>query len=222
MLGYFKNFPLLAAFIGLGVGCLLAGHPRKFWVPSLWLLGIVALAVAVRLAVGEAVAVDVTSVPVAVRDGVAVDAHQPVFEWEVLGVNSKAQLAELERIVGPGRVPAWFVLTDTAFREVLTTPLAAAIEHVLRRNDLLLADKAAEIRGLWERAPLPDALVAEIHEAYTRLEEAAGDANEPPEAEPLVAVAVGVLVWDEPLRPLAWVGGAFVLAAGIHVARKAR
>ena len=44
VLGYFKNFPLLAAFIGLGVGCLLAGHPRKFWVPSLWLLGIVALA----------------------------------------------------------------------------------------------------------------------------------------------------------------------------------
>lgn len=41
-------------------------------------------------------------------------------------------------------------------------------------------------------------------------------------AEPLVAVAVGVLVWDEPLRPLAWVGGAFVLAAGVHVARQAR
>jgi drug/metabolite transporter, DME family len=41
-------------------------------------------------------------------------------------------------------------------------------------------------------------------------------------AEPLVAVAVGVLVWDEPLRPLTWVGGAFVLAAGIHVARQAR
>ncbi len=34
----------------------------------------------------------------AVRDGVAVDTHQPAFEWEVLGVNSKAQLAELERI----------------------------------------------------------------------------------------------------------------------------
>jgi drug/metabolite transporter (DMT)-like permease len=41
-------------------------------------------------------------------------------------------------------------------------------------------------------------------------------------AEPLVAVAVGVLVWDEPLRPLAGVGGMFVLAAGIHVARQAR
>lgn len=41
-------------------------------------------------------------------------------------------------------------------------------------------------------------------------------------AEPLVAVAVGVLVWDEPLRPLAIAGGAFVLVAGIHVARLAR
>ncbi len=41
-------------------------------------------------------------------------------------------------------------------------------------------------------------------------------------AEPLVAVAVGVLVWDEALRPLAIVGGALVLGAGIHVARKTR
>jgi drug/metabolite transporter, DME family len=41
-------------------------------------------------------------------------------------------------------------------------------------------------------------------------------------AEPLVAVAVGVLVWDEALHPLAAVGGAMVLGAGIHVARKAR
>lgn len=41
-------------------------------------------------------------------------------------------------------------------------------------------------------------------------------------AEPLVAVAVGVLVWDEPLRPLAILGGAMVLGAGIYVARLAR
>jgi drug/metabolite transporter (DMT)-like permease len=41
-------------------------------------------------------------------------------------------------------------------------------------------------------------------------------------AEPLVAVAVGALVWDEPLRPLAAVGGALVIGAGIHVARQAR
>lgn len=41
-------------------------------------------------------------------------------------------------------------------------------------------------------------------------------------AEPLVAVAVGALVWEEPLHPLAIVGGAMVLGAGIHVATKAR
>jgi len=41
-------------------------------------------------------------------------------------------------------------------------------------------------------------------------------------AEPLVAVGVGAFVWAEPLRPLAAVGGALVVAAGIHVARQAR
>ncbi len=37
-------------------------------------------------------------IALAVRDGVEVDTYQPGFEWEVLGVNSKAQLAQLERI----------------------------------------------------------------------------------------------------------------------------
>jgi len=41
-------------------------------------------------------------------------------------------------------------------------------------------------------------------------------------AEPLVGVAVGAIVWEEALHPLAAVGGAMVLGAGIHVARKAR
>jgi drug/metabolite transporter (DMT)-like permease len=41
-------------------------------------------------------------------------------------------------------------------------------------------------------------------------------------AEPLVAVAVGALAWSEPMRPPAVLGGALVLAAGIHVARQAR
>jgi DME family drug/metabolite transporter len=40
--------------------------------------------------------------------------------------------------------------------------------------------------------------------------------------EPVVAVAVGVLVWDEPLHPIALLGGVLVLGAGIEVARKAR
>jgi drug/metabolite transporter, DME family len=41
-------------------------------------------------------------------------------------------------------------------------------------------------------------------------------------AEPLVAVAVGVLAWHEPLRWTAALGGALVLGAGIYVARPAR
>jgi drug/metabolite transporter (DMT)-like permease len=41
-------------------------------------------------------------------------------------------------------------------------------------------------------------------------------------AEPLVAVLVGAFVWGEPLQPLAILGGAMVLGAGIHVASKAR
>jgi drug/metabolite transporter (DMT)-like permease len=40
--------------------------------------------------------------------------------------------------------------------------------------------------------------------------------------EPLVAVGVGATVWGEPLSPLAVLGGALVLGAGIEVARKAR
>ena len=40
--------------------------------------------------------------------------------------------------------------------------------------------------------------------------------------EPLVAVAVGAMVWNEPLSPLAVVGGLLVIGAGIEVARKAR
>ncbi|OGU54036.1 MAG: UDP-N-acetylglucosamine diphosphorylase/glucosamine-1-phosphate N-acetyltransferase, partial [Hydrogenophilales bacterium RIFOXYA1_FULL_63_33] len=37
-------------------------------------------------------------IALAVRDGLMVETHHPACEWEVLGVNSKVQLAELERI----------------------------------------------------------------------------------------------------------------------------
>jgi drug/metabolite transporter (DMT)-like permease len=39
--------------------------------------------------------------------------------------------------------------------------------------------------------------------------------------EPIVAVTVGAVVWDEVLPPIAMLGGAMVLGAGIQVARKA-
>jgi len=45
VLGYFKNFPLMAAFIGLGAGALLADRPRSHWLSSLWALVVLSLAV---------------------------------------------------------------------------------------------------------------------------------------------------------------------------------
>jgi len=41
-------------------------------------------------------------------------------------------------------------------------------------------------------------------------------------AEPLVAVLVGALCWNQTLHPVAALGGITVLAAGVHVARQAR
>ncbi len=35
-MAYFKNFPLLAVFIGLGLGCLLSNSSRSFFTASLW------------------------------------------------------------------------------------------------------------------------------------------------------------------------------------------
>ncbi|MDT3706051.1 MAG: bifunctional UDP-N-acetylglucosamine diphosphorylase/glucosamine-1-phosphate N-acetyltransferase GlmU [Thiobacillus sp.] len=61
-------------------------------------------------------------IALAVRDGVAVETHQPAHEWEVLGVNSKAQLAELERIhqneIAQGLLDAGVTLLDPARLDV--------------------------------------------------------------------------------------------------------
>jgi len=99
-----------------------------------------------------------------------------------------ANLAELTHLAGSGRVPPWFVVTDAAFHEALTSTLSAGIDEVLRRDDLTLSAKAAAIRGLWESAPLPETLVAEIGDAYARLAESPWEASERAEAEPYVAV----------------------------------
>ncbi len=54
----------------------------------------------------------------AVKDGVAVESAQPAHVWETLGVNSKVQLAELERIhqrnVADGLLNAGVTLADPA------------------------------------------------------------------------------------------------------------
>jgi len=61
----------------------------------------------------------------AVRDGVEVETHQPAHEWEVLGVNSKAQLAELERVhqneIAQGLLDAGVTLLDPARLDVRGT-----------------------------------------------------------------------------------------------------
>ena len=40
--------------------------------------------------------------------------------------------------------------------------------------------------------------------------------------QPVVAVLIGAVVWGEALHPIAMLGGAWVLGAGLQVARKAR
>ena len=64
-------------------------------------------------------------IALAVRDGIAVETHQPEFEWEVLGVNSKSQLAELERIhqneVAQALLDAGVTLLDPARLDVRGT-----------------------------------------------------------------------------------------------------
>ena len=106
----------------------------------------------------------------------------PIVGWKA------ANLAELARLAGRGRVPSWFVVTDAAFREALTPPLSATIAEVLGRNDLDLRAKAAAIRGVWENTPLSPTLVAEIGDAYARLAESPWDVSDAPEATPYVAV----------------------------------
>jgi len=64
-------------------------------------------------------------IALAVRDGVVVDTYQPGFEWEVLGVNSKAQLAQLERIhqgeIAQALLDAGVTLMDPARLDVRGT-----------------------------------------------------------------------------------------------------
>jgi bifunctional UDP-N-acetylglucosamine pyrophosphorylase/glucosamine-1-phosphate N-acetyltransferase len=61
-------------------------------------------------------------IAMAVADGIGVDTHQPAHEWEVLGVNSKAQLAELERVhqgeVAAALLEAGVTLMDPARLDV--------------------------------------------------------------------------------------------------------
>jgi pyruvate,water dikinase len=125
----------------------------------------------------------------------------PLIGWKA------ANLAEVGRLGGPDLVPAWVVVTDLAFREVLDAPpkrwttagsgspageptLRAAIDAVLGRSDLDDVQKSALIRGLWETVELPEAIAREVLEAYARLgQDAPADAGpEEDRAHPFVAI----------------------------------
>ena len=101
-----------------------------------------------------------------------------------------ANLAEVGAVFGRDVVPPWFVVTDTAFRGLLATPLAQlapgsgaaaqaeltlqeTIAHVLARTDLTNSRKSQTIRALWDGITLPAPLAAEIVAAYRQIEQAA-------------------------------------------------
>lgn len=126
----------------------------------------------------------------------------PLIGWKA------ANLAELERLTGPGLVPPWFVVADHAFREVLdasigqalpagvevpagAATLREAIDAILARPELSNAQKSLRIRGLWERINLPAKLAEEVVAGYRRIG-ALSRAESPPgsedDEEPFVAI----------------------------------
>jgi drug/metabolite transporter (DMT)-like permease len=110
--------------------------------------------------------------------------------------------------LGPARVMSY----HSALAAVVMLPLAVSGLATVRWADIVLLGAGATTIGALSGIVFIAGL-ARIGAARTAVLTF---------AEPLVAVAVGALVWGEPLRPLAAVGGALVLGAGIHVARQAR
>jgi phosphohistidine swiveling domain-containing protein len=120
--------------------------------------------------------------------------HELVLEPESCGAElfpligwKAANLAEVQRLGGRALVPRWFVVTDRAFTGMLDSPLdktllglegvppdasdlRAAIDGILARTDIDLAQKSAYIRNLWDKVPLPELLSAEVGAAYRRLQ----------------------------------------------------
>jgi DME family drug/metabolite transporter len=110
--------------------------------------------------------------------------------------------------VGPARA----VSIHSAFAAAVALPLAAPhLAVVTARQFALVAAGAASIGA-----------VSGIVFARGLVRIGSARAAVLTFAEPVVAVALGALVWDERLRPIAALGGALILGAGIHVARQAR
>jgi hypothetical protein len=121
-----------------------------------------------------------------------------------------ANLAEAVRFVDRKLIAPWFVVTDRAFREILSRPvpgdarfpsLAVLIADTLVRREWPDDQKAASIRRAWEAMELPDDLVAALTSAYRTLAEAepSGAAAEVPDddpRQPFVAVRSSALEED--------------------------
>jgi hypothetical protein len=94
-------------------------------------------------------------------------------------IGSKAaNLAEVERLLGERIVPAWFVVTDAALRDLLVRRLgedgpvlSEAIESILAQGATGDAQKSFLIRKLWEGVSLPGDLETEMLAAYRTLGE---------------------------------------------------
>ncbi|HYK89278.1 MAG TPA: PEP/pyruvate-binding domain-containing protein [Acidobacteriota bacterium] len=121
----------------------------------------------------------------------------PLIGWKA------ANLAEAERIGGPGLVPPWFVVTDKGFEELLEEPLdktaagregippsalnlREAIGAIAARRDVDNALKSAQIRWLWEKVTLPPGLTEEVLASYRQLADDAPTVKD--HARPFVAI----------------------------------
>jgi hypothetical protein len=114
------------------------------------------------------------------------------LEIEPVAGSKAANLAELQHLGSASLVPAWFAVTDRAFREALAAPapvrpggpwspneaprtLGEAIDAVLARADADPPQKASLIASLWDDVRLPGTLVGEVSAAYRRLAVVGGE-----------------------------------------------
>jgi len=128
------------------------------------------------------------------------------FELSSLIGWKAANLAEIERLGGEGLIPAWFVVADRGFQEMLDAPfdrtgrgtedlpegarsLRQAIDAILR-SSLGDRQKSDRIRELWNRATVRPDLADEVAAAYRALAERPSPAAAPDDdpSRPFVSI----------------------------------
>lgn len=127
------------------------------------------------------------------------------LELRPLAGSKAASLAEIDRLGAGKTIPAWFAVTDRAFREVLDSPAPQAaqlagigaglslqnvIAHLLADSSKSPETRSSLIRRAWEMTPLPPGLAVEVADAYGRL---ADTADKP---DPFVAIRSSALEED--------------------------